>query len=74
MFCECLSVMAISGVPVWPPTKGLSFLREMGYKFWPRAPGGHVVGVPHGVLCVSLITHPAFSSVGTGVITPCRRG
>lgn len=66
--------MAISGVPVWPPTKGLSFLREMGYKFWPRAPGGHVVGVPHGVLCVSIITHPALSSVGTGVITPCKRG
>ena len=33
-----------------------------------------MVGVPHGVLCVSIITHPALASVGTGVITPCRRG
>ena len=33
-----------------------------------------MVGVPHGVLCVSIVTHPALPSVGTGVITPCRWG
>lgn len=32
------------------------------------------MGVPHGVLCVSIVTHLALASVGTGVITPCRRG